>query len=115
MGGDIKIYTEEEKSNKIRLMVTAIVIAEYALIGFVDDTKQELKQRVKTAIESCRKVQSWFTTHPNASPEVIEVFKQQFLSSEIVLLSELLETCFGIKENGLETIIYSIKQSVTNE
>lgn len=105
----------DERGQKIRLMVTACLIAEYAMIGLVDDTKQELKQRVRMAISACRKVQDWFLTHPNANNETRKIFRQEFLGNEIVLLTELLETCFGIKENGLETIIYSIKESVTNE
>ena len=103
--------TADERANKIRLMVTATIIAEYALISLVDDSKQELKQRVNNAISSCRKVQAWFLNHPSSKAETNEIFKQQFLGNEILLLSELLQTCFGINEDGLESIIEAIKQN----
>ncbi len=102
-------------AHQIRLMATAIVIAEYALIGLVDGTKQDLRVKVQNAINSCRRVQDWFITHPNSKPEVSTTFKQQFLGDEIVLLSELLTTCFGMDAEGLEEIIKAIKQNTTNE
>ncbi len=100
----------------IRLILTSIVIAEYGLIRLVDGTKQDLKLRVKNAIASCRRVQQYFLTHENASKETKETFREQFLSDEIVLLSELLETCFGMKPESLEEIISAIKNNteVTN-
>jgi len=103
--------TSEEKVSAIRLMATAIVIAEYGLLKFVDGSHQELKLRVKNAITSCRRVQDYFLKHGDASPETRAKFKEQFLSDEIVLLSELLETCFGINAEGLEDIIKAIKAS----
>lgn len=107
--------TNQERAAKIRLMTTAIVIAEYALIGLKDNTKQDLKQRVNGAILACRKVQSWFTYNPNARPEISLVFKEQFLGGEIVLLSDLLELCFGMTEDGLEEIIKAIKQNTDEQ
>lgn len=103
--------TYEEKSAAVRLIATAIVIAEYGLLRLVDNTHHEFKHRVKNAINSCRKVQDFFISHPDATEKTKELFREQFLSGEIVLLSELLETCFGIKEDGLEEIINAIKQS----
>ena len=100
-----------DKANAIRLMVTAIVIAEYGLSKLKDGTKQNLKLKVNNAIASCRKVQEYFLTHENATPETRATFKEQFLGDEIVLLSELLETCFGIDADGLEEIIKAIKQN----
>ncbi len=100
-----------KNASAIRTMLTAIVISEYALLRIVDGTKHNLKQRVKNAINSCRIVQQYFLTHENASPETKAMFKEQFLSDEIVLLSELLETCYGISSEGLEEIINAIKQN----
>ena len=102
---------QEKKANAIRLIATAIVIAEYGLLKLKDGTKQNLKLKVSNAISSCRKVQEYFLTHENATPETKATFKEQFLSGEIVLLSELLESCFGIDEEGLEEIINAIKQN----
>lgn len=102
---------QEKKANAIRLIATAIVIAEYGLLKLKDNTHQAFKQKVNFAITSCQKVQQYFSLHENASPETKATFKEQFLSGEIVLLSELLETCFGINEDGLEEIINAIKQN----
>ncbi len=104
--------TIKETANTIRVMLTALIIAEYQLIRLKDGTKNDLKMRVGNAISSCRKVQEYFITHNSTTPENKEIFKQQFLSNEIVLLSELLETCFSLDEESLENIISSIKQAL---
>jgi len=101
-----------KQSENIRLVATAITIAEYGLIGI--RAEHELKQRVNRAIQHCRAVQKFFTNHPDASDEVKKVFDEQFRSDEIVLLTELVKTCFGIDADGLETIIKAIK-GVNNE
>jgi hypothetical protein len=100
----------DKQSENIRLVVTAITIAEYGLIGI--NGKQDLKMRVGNAISSCRKVQDYFNKHPGASEQTRKTFKEQFLSDEIVLLTELLKSCFGINADGLETIINAIKNNV---
>lgn len=102
----------ENKAHTIRAIVTCIIICEYKLIKLVDNTHRDLKLRVRNCIASCRRVQDYFLNHPQATPETRATFKQEFLGDEIVLLSELLETCFGIKEEGLEEIIKAIKQNV---
>lgn len=102
-------------ANCVRLMAVATTIAEYALLGCVDCTEHQLKQRVKEAIRSCRRVQDWFINHPKSNKEVSDVFVQEFYSNEIALLSELLSTCFGLSEDGLEEIIKAIKLNVTYE
>lgn len=101
--------TQQETAVTIRCMVTALVIAEYKLIQIKDDSKEILKKRVNEAIRSCRKVQDYFLTHPQATQETRDVFRQQFAGDEMVLLSELLELCFGLSEESLEDIISSIK------
>lgn len=101
-----------KNSAAIRLMVTANLICEYAMLEFKDQTKQELKFRVNTAINSCRNVQSWFLNNSSCSPQTREAFKENFLGDEIILLSELLKTCFGVFPSDLETIISSIKANL---
>lgn len=105
----------QEQLNKnaaaIRLMLTCNVISEYALLKLLDGTKQELKLRVRNSIASCRRVQEYFTAHTDASSETKAIFKQEIMSDEIVLLSELLEICFGMKADSIEEIIKAIKQN----
>lgn len=96
---------------KVRLMLTAIVIAEYSLIQMGDNVEEGLKEKVYEAIEASRKVQGWFINHPNSTQETSEIFKEQFLSEEMILLSELLNVCSGISAEGLEEIIKAIKST----
>lgn len=105
-----------EKARHIRCMITANCIMEYQLLKLVDNTHHELKQKVKFALKACKSVENYFILHENASPETKETFRQQFLGDELLLLSELLESCFGINEQGLEEIITAIKNNteVTN-
>lgn len=103
--------TNEEKAITIRAMVTATCIAQYKLLQLKDNTHHVLKQKVSAAIKACDAVEKYFLIHPDTTDETRERFKEQFLSDEIVLLSELLETCFGISADGLEEIIKAIKQN----
>ena len=107
--------SNERIANCVRLMSLPTTIAEYALLGCVDCTEHQLKQRAKEAIRSCRRVQDWFINHPKSNKEIAETFRSNFTSNEMVLLSELLSTCFGLSEDGLEEIIKAIKQNVTYE
>lgn len=95
----------------IRLLLTSVIISEYALLKLIDGTKHDLKMRVKNSIASCRHVQDWFLKNNQASPETKKLFKECIMGDEIVLLSELLETCFGIEAAGLEEIIAAIKSN----
>ena len=103
--------TQTEKARHIRCLITATTIASYQLLKLVDNTHHELKQKVRFAIKACNAVESYFILNENATPETKETFRQQFLGDEILLLSELLEVCFGIKSEGLEEIINAIKQN----
>ncbi|MDF2381342.1 hypothetical protein JMG10_07690 [Nostoc ellipsosporum NOK] len=95
----------------IRKMVTAILIAEYAMTEFRDGTKQDLKVRVNNAIASCRRVQQWFTQHPCATEETRAQFKKDFLGGEMVLLSAILERLFTMSEEGLEEVIRALDEA----
>jgi len=103
--------TNDEKAVVIRAMVTATCIAQYKLLQLKDNTHHVLKQKVSAAIKACDAVEKYFLIHPDTTLQTRERFKEQFLSDEIVLLSELLETCFGINADGLEEIIKAIKQN----
>jgi len=104
--------TIQEKANIIRLALTGVVIAEYAMIRLKDNTKTELKMKVNNAIARCRDVQKWFVFHTESSPEVSALFQKQFNSNEILMLSELLETCFPLDDNGIEEVIKSIRAAL---
>jgi hypothetical protein len=98
--------------NIIRKMVVGTIIAEYALIELKDQTKQDLKQRTNTAISSIRKVQDWFLHHPENGIKYHSIFKQEFLSGKILLLSEIIETVWGLTEDDLEEIIKQLKSNI---
>lgn len=101
--------TNQDRTDIVRLMVTGIVIAEYALRRLQDNTKQDLKMKVKGAINQCLSVQNWFIHHTKSSPQTANLFKKQFNSNEILLLSELLETCFPLDEFGIEEVIKAVR------
>lgn len=94
-------------------MVTAIAIAQYQLLKLVDNTQQELKGKVNTAINACKGVERYFVTHHQSDEKTREIFKQNFMGDEILLLSELLETCYGINSEGIEEIINAIKKNIS--
>lgn len=100
-------------SSAIRKMVIGCIVAEYGMIQLKDNTKQELKMRVNGVLNACKRVQDWFITHPSATEEHKEIFKKEFLSDRILLLSELLETTWGIDDDGIEEIIKAVKVNLS--
>ena len=106
----------KKDADAIRLMVTANLIAEYAMLEFKDKTKQELRQKVNLAVKACRGVQNWFLTNDRCDEKTREQFKDNFLSDEIILIAEIMKLCFGLSVEDLETIISAIKNNteVTN-
>lgn len=100
----------ETTASAIRKVVVGLIIAEYGLMQIRDDSKQDLKARTNFAINAIKKVQQYFLTHPNSKPEHREIFKKEFIKSEIFMLSELLETVWGFTDESLEEIINTIKQ-----
>ena len=101
----------QKQADNIRLVITAITIAEYGLIGITGH--QGLKLKVSNAINACRRVQDYFSHHPDASEEIRGTFKKEFLSDEIVLLTELLKSAFVLDAESLETLIDEIKKVTT--
>jgi len=104
----------ENRAIEIRTLVTAIAIAQYQLIALGDNIDADLIRRVKNAISSCKSVEKYFTKNHKYTPETRETFKQEFLSGEILLLSELLKTCFSLPEESIEDIINAVKQNIQN-
>lgn len=96
-------------------MATGVIISEYALRRLQDNTKQDLKMKVKGAINQCMNVQKWFIHHTESSPEISTLFQKQFNGNEILMLSELLETCFVLDEHGIEEVIKAVRQALEPE
>ena len=92
-----------------RKLLVGILTVEYALSEIKDDAFYDLKYRINKALKACKEVQSHFTNHPTINAAQREVFKREFYNSDIFMLSELLETVYGINDEGLEIIINAIK------
>lgn len=107
--------TIEEKAQIIRLMITGVIISEYALLSLKDNTKQDLKARVNIAINACRGVQKWFTCHEQSDSKTAKLFEKQFNSNEIVMLTELLQTCFPLDEHGISEVIKAVREAIEIE
>ena len=103
--------TDVSKTAKsIRKLVVGIIVSEFALMEIREDSKQDLKFRANAAINACKRVQEYFLHHPQCKPEVKEIFKREFVKSEIFMISELLETVWGFDDESIEEIISAIKK-----
>ena len=102
---------ESSVATSIRKIVVGLIVAEYGLMELKEVSKYDLKSRVNFAITAIRKVQAYFLTHPDSKPEHREIFKKEFIKSEIFMISELLETVWGFSDDSLEQIINAIKQN----
>jgi hypothetical protein len=96
----------------VRKLVVGIIICEYAMMEIVEGTNKDLKYRAKLAISAAKKVQDFFRFSSNEEHK--KVFEKEFIKSEIFMLSELLETCWGLNHDDLEIIIFSIKGNIVS-
>jgi len=106
---------KQETAKAYRKLLVGVLTVEYAMLEIKDDSFYELRHRVNKVLRACKDVQDHFTFHPNVKPEHREVFKKEFVKSESFMLSELLETVYGISDEGLEIIINAIKNQMQNE
>lgn len=107
--------TPEEIADAIKKIVVGLIISEYGLMLLKDVSKQDLKFRTSNAIAAIRRVQDYFLHHPESKPEHKEIFKKEFLKNEIVLISELMTTVWGLGEDAIDEIITAIKSNITEE
>lgn len=105
----------ERTAKSIRKLVIGVIISEYALMELREDSKQELKMRANIAIKSAKAVQDYFKFHPQCRPEHKQIFEREFLKSEIFMLSELLELCWGFSDDSIEDIIKAIREAASAE
>lgn len=104
------VYNNPETVEAIKLMVLGCMLADYGSRLIVDDTKQQLKYRVKCVMNAVKNVEMHFINHRNTTESHKEAFKKAFNKNETVLLADLNLMCWEINEDGLEEIISAIKQ-----
>lgn len=103
-------YNNPETVDAIKLMVLGCMLADYGSRLIVDDTKRDLKYRVKCVMNAVKNVEMHFINHNNTTEDFRVAFKRSFNKNETVLLADLNLMCWQIEENGLEEIINAIKQ-----
>lgn len=104
-----------ETVEAIKLMVLGSLLADYGARLIKDNTKQHLKYRVNCVINAVKNLEMHFINHNNTNEEARGAFKRSFNKNETVLLADLNLTCWEINEEGLETIINAVKQSITEQ
>ena len=107
--------SNQETVDAIKLMIIGSLLAEYGARLIVDDTKRDLKYRIKCVINAVRNVELHFINHGNTTDFYREHFKKAFNKNETVLLADLNLTCWQIDEEGLEEIVNAVKQAITTE
>jgi predicted Ser/Thr protein kinase len=105
----------QKTANSIRKLVVGIIISEYALRELSEGSKFDLKNRARIAINAAKRVQDYFKDHPETTPEHKAIFEKEFIKSEIYMLSELMETVWGLSDDSLEEIINAIKGNIGSE
>lgn len=102
----------QDTVDAIKLMIIGSLLADYGARLMVDDTKRDLKFRVKCVMNAVKNVEMHFINHNNTTPEYRELFKRAFNKNETVLLADLNLTCWQINEEGLEEIVNAVKQAI---
>jgi len=72
------VYNNPETVDAIKLMVLGCMLAEYGSRLIVDDTKQNLKYRVKCVINAVKNVEMHFINHSSTTEEHRKCFKREF-------------------------------------
>jgi hypothetical protein len=101
----------QEQAKAIRMLVIGALVCEYA-VRWLPPQKNELKMRANAVINASLKLQNYFIGHRNSTQENREIFKREFMKNEVVLISEILETLWGISENDLEEILNVLKEHI---
>lgn len=102
----------EERAAAIRTMMVGVLIADYGARLLKDNSAQDLRQLVNAVMQSVKRVEQHFLFHPNTDTKFRETFRREFLSNNIVLLVDLLQTIWGLSENSLEEIVTAIKGNI---
>lgn len=105
----------QETIDAVKLMIIGSLLAEYGARLMVDDTKRDLKYRVKCVINAVKNVEMHFINHNNTTEEYRQQFKKAFNKNETVLLADLNLTCWQLNEDGLDEIVNAVKQAITQE
>lgn len=98
----------------IRTAVVGAIIAEYGAMQ-ATGIETELRLRIKRVIEASRNLQRYFLVHPKANEERRQVFKREFLKSEIVLIAAIVEKLWDLGEDDLDLILETITSAINNE
>lgn len=103
--------TAAEFRSAMRKIVTGAIIAEYGCISIVDSATFDLKSRVVRLANASRSVQSMVINHPNIGPIAQEMLKRELNSNEVMMMSEIVESLWGLNEHDLEDILNAIKRN----
>jgi hypothetical protein len=106
------VYNNPETVDAIKIMVLGCLLAEYGSRLMVDDTKQNLKYRVKCVLNAVKNVELHFINHNNTNEEHRQAFKRAFNKNETVALTELILMCWEINEDGIDEIIKAVRASL---
>lgn len=107
--------TQEETADAIKLMIIGSLLAEYGSRLIVDDTKRDLKMRIRGVINAVKNVELHFINHSQTTDHFRQAFKRAFNSNETVLLSELNLITWSLTEEGIEEIIKAVKIALEPE
>lgn len=102
----------QERVDAIKLMIIGSLLAEYGARLIIDETKRDLKMRIKSVIQAVKNVEMHFLNHDRTDNEYREQFKKAFNKNETVLLADLNLICWQINEDSLEEIINAVKQAM---
>lgn len=99
----------------IKKMAIGAVLMEYGALECIDNTKHELKFRVRKCLNASQEVQNYFKSHPNATAKARGDFKDNFNNSEVVLLSEIFNCLYDLCEEDLEIVLESLKANIDSK
>lgn len=105
----------QETVDAIKLMVIGSLLCEYGSRLIVDDTKRDLKMRVKSVINAVKNLELHFMHHQNTTEHFRQAFKRAFNSNETVLLADANLLLWGLTEEGIEEVIRAVRAAITQE
>jgi phosphotransferase system IIB component len=96
----------------MKKILLGVLIADYGARELGDSSAQELKMLVNRMVATATRIQAKFI---NDNPQTKEVFKKQFISSEIFMISELVSIVYGLSDESIEDIIKAVTKAMEPE
>lgn len=108
-------HFSDETITAINKAIILSIVTELTSLEIRHEGYQQFKVLLKRLEYAGKAIQTYFEKHSNASPELRNTFKKEFLSGKHVLISEILTLLTNMSEDGVESVLNAIREAIERE